>query len=91
MAAVTLPVLALSVLIPLTACDVSQQRPHTTTVRTGSAAVSAVPQQGSLPGLPGIGPQAPAESYGGAGTEMGGERSLRLYGPGVSRKRQTRV
>lgn len=90
MAAIALPVIALAVLIPLAACDVSQ-RPHTTTVRTGSAAVSAVPQHGSSPGLPGIGPQAPAESNGGSGAEVGGERSLRLYGPGVSRKRQTRV
>jgi hypothetical protein len=92
MAALALPVIAIAVLIPLAACDVSQ-RPHTKTVRTGSTSVSAMPQQGSSPGVPGIGSPAPAEPHGGAamGTEVGGERSLRLYGPGVSRKKQTRV
>ena len=92
MAAITLPVIAVAVLIPLGACDVSQ-RPHTQTVRTGSSSVSAMPQQGSSPGVPGIGSPAPGEPHGAAatGTEVGGERSLRLYGPGVSRKRQTRV
>jgi len=91
MALIALPVIAVAVLIPLAACDVSQ-RPHTTTVRTGST-VSAMPQQGSLPGVPGIGSATEPEPHGGSatGTEVGGERSLRLYGPGVSRNRQTRV
>lgn len=92
MAAITLPVIAVVVLVPLAACDVSQQ-PRTNTARTGSTSVSSTPQQGSLPGLPDIGSPTPAQPHGGAatGTEVGGERSLRLYGPGVSRKRQTRV
>jgi hypothetical protein len=90
MAATPLPALALAVLIPLAACDVTQT-PRTTTVRTGSASVSAVPPQGASAGSPGISPQIPAEAYGNGGPEAGGERSLRLYGPGVSRKRQTRV
>jgi hypothetical protein len=91
MAALALPVIAVAVLLPLAACDVSQ-RPHTSTLRTGSAPVPAIPQAGSLPGLS-LGSQTPPEPYGGAatGTEVGGERSMRLYGPGVSRKRQTRV
>ena len=88
MAARVLPVLSLAVLIPLAACDVSQT-PRTTTVRTGSAAGPVTPQQGSLSGSLGSSIQAPVEAYGGGATE--GERSLRLYGPGVSRKAQTRI
>ena len=88
MAGRALAVLSLAVLIPLAACDVSQT-PRTSTVRTGSGAGSVMPQQGSLPGSLGSSTQAPVESYGGGATE--GERSLRLYGPGVSRKAQTRI
>jgi hypothetical protein len=73
--------IAFAVLIPLAACDLTQ-KPQTLTVR------ASVPraQQHFSPTAPGVSVQAPAESNG-----VGSERSIRLYGPGVSRQRQTRV
>ena len=70
-------VLSLGFAIGLTACDLSQQKPETidTTVVTKRVGDS---------------PVAAPEAIGGrSATE--GERSVRLYGPGVSRQRQTRI
>ena len=86
-----LPVIAVAVLVPLTACDLTQ-KPQTLALRAGIP-VEVVPQQDvSAPIVPET-LQAPGEPYGGAavGTDVGSERSIRLQGPGVSRKRQTRV
>ena len=84
-----LSVSALAVLVPLTACDLSQKEPETLTLRAGAAAH----QQFAAPVAPRLGSQAPTEMQGGVlpETSAGGDRSIRLYGPGVSRKRQTRV
>ena len=74
----TIPVLA-AVALGLTACDLSQKKPETTTA-VRAAHVSATPAAPAM--------QAPARS---PGDSAGSERSVRLYGPGVSRKRQTRI
>jgi hypothetical protein len=83
-----LPVLTVAVLVPLAACDLSQKTPETLTLRAGAAQ-----QQFAVPIAPSLGLQAPTETQSGVvpETSAGGERSIRLYGPGVSRKRQTRV
>ena len=84
--------IAFAVLVPLAACDLTQ-KPQTLTVRAGLP-VNLVPQQHfPAPTTPGVGVQAPGEPNGGASmaTDIGSERSIRLYGPGVSRHRQTRV
>jgi hypothetical protein len=69
------------------ACDVSQKTPQ-----TGSPppAFNAVGPAGTV--AIGRDAQSVAETplHAGAGAAVG-ERSIRLYGPGVSRKRQTRV
>ena len=72
----------------VTACDVSQKTPQTGTVSPSSVAIPAVP------GTVAIGREAqlPADTPFGSGVgATAGERSIRLYGPGVSRKRQTRI
>lgn len=64
----------------LSACDVSQKMPETVsaslvTQRVGDASAEA---QASADGKP-------------TADAAGHERSIRLYGPGVSRQRQTRI
>jgi hypothetical protein len=58
-----------------TACDVSQKTPQTASLPTASAIARPV-------GAPAADPSPEA---------AGGEKSIRLFGPGVSRKRQTRI
>jgi hypothetical protein len=84
--------IAFAVLVPLAACDLTQ-KPQTLTIRAGVPVTLAPQQHFSAPAAPGVGVRAPGEPDGGAsvGTDIGGDRSIRLYGPGVSRHRQTRV
>lgn len=92
--AIRASLLIVAALLPLAACDWSQKKPETLTLRAGSAVMSAAPNaQRSSPVQPGIGVPMPGETQSGASRaiEGAGERSLRLYGPGVSRKRQTRI
>ena len=83
MRAAIVPVLAL-LTFAVTGCDMSQ-KPRTIAVEVRPA-VSAPAAPGDVLGA-GSTPAANAA----AGREASGERSIRLYGPGVSRKRQTRV
>jgi hypothetical protein len=69
----------------ITACDVSQKTPQ-----TGSAPSVTAPAVGIAgPVTVGRDLQVPGAAMTPGATV--GERSIRLYGPGVSRKRQTRV
>ena len=92
MATRLLVVTAVAALIPLTACDVSQ-KPETFTLRVGPASVMLEPYQNfAVPAEPGVKVPSPVDTQGGAAPGvLSGDRSIRLYGPGVSRKRQTRV
>jgi hypothetical protein len=90
-----LPIIGIAMLT-LAACDLSQKKPET--IRAAlphAAATHTVPQPiGSAPAPSAhADPHAPGLRAGSAtGVETAvGERSIRLYGPGVSRKRQTRV
>ena len=65
----------------LTACDYSQKKPETGVVSAPSAHAGVV---GSAAPAPSQAQRAPVES----GV---GERSIRLFGRGVSRQRQIRV
>ena len=78
---VALPLCA-ALAVALSACDLSQKKPETITTlvvsqRVGDSGATA-------------GEEAQADSEG-AGPDRSGERSIRLYGPGVSRERQTRI
>jgi hypothetical protein len=90
MAPSALPFIAIAALA-LGACDLSQTKPQTEAalpVRAG--ATQSIPDalEAARAAV-----QGPASSRGSAtGVESGaGERSIRLYGPGVSRKRQIHV
>jgi len=77
MATSALPVIGIA-LLTLTACDLSQKKPETIKAALPPAHANV------------RAPDAPGGSA--TGVENGAaERSIRLYGPGVSRKRQTRV
>lgn len=84
-AAIGIAVLALS------ACDISQKKPET--INAALPLATAITQ--AVPGGIRWAQPAPAQGViqpprvGGGDTEAAG--SIRLYGPGVSRKRQTRV
>jgi hypothetical protein len=69
----------------IAACDVSQKTPQT----VAQPAVMIPPATGAVV----VGREAqPLDTPFGSGVgAAAGERSMRLYGPGVSRKRQTRV
>lgn len=71
----------------IAACDVSQKTPQT---GSPAPAFSAAGPAGTVA----IGREAQSVAdtplHAGTGAAIG-ERSIRLYGPGVSRKRQTRV
>jgi hypothetical protein len=79
-----LSLIALAALVPLSACDWSQKKPQTLNVGEGSSTISAGGHQ-HLPGQ--LGESEP----GAAKVVVGGERSLRLHGRGISRKRQTLI
>lgn len=94
MATSALPLVVITALA-LAACDLSQKKPETRKASLPDAqAVAAPPGLEVLPSpqpaavvrAPGA---APRSSVGAESTA--GERSIRLYGPGVSRKRQIRV
>ena len=73
----------------ITACDWSQKKPETGSLP--AAALMAGPAAG---GHPMSGPflQVPGHPVGVlTGESATGEKSIRLFGPGVSRKRQIRV
>ena len=92
MAATAIPLIAISALV-LAACDFSQTKPETTLMRQSSS-ISQDAQEHPLamrvaPG----GIQEPTDTQGGASGESRAEaeRSIRLDGPGVSRKLQIRI
>jgi hypothetical protein len=68
--------LGLAAAVLITGCDVSQKMPQTAPSLPAATAI-ARPAGG-----------APAAER---SPEAAGEKSIRLFGPGVSRKRQTRV
>ncbi|HZN23727.1 MAG TPA: hypothetical protein VFB75_05850 [Burkholderiales bacterium] len=85
MASPVIAALALGVAL-IGACDVSQKTPQT-----------VAPAAGAGPAVPGavvVGREArnPADMPHGSGVGTTvGDRSMRLYGPGLSRKLQTRI
>ena len=93
MPAHVLPVIAIAALVPLAACDLSQKKPETHALDAGSAGSPTAVHEQRFPSTADPGLQTPAEAYGAApaGNEAKGERSIRLYGRGVSRKQQIRV
>ena len=91
MATSALPLVGIA-LLTLSACDLSQKKPETIRASLPHAqSTQTLPSSlGGLPLPPAQAPQARGASA--TGVEKGaGERSIRLYGPGVSRKRQIRV
>jgi hypothetical protein len=64
-------------------CDVKQSLPETGAETAVPLPAVAVPAQGTV--------QAPAEAQRIPGADAPDERSIRLFGRGVSRQRQTRV
>jgi hypothetical protein len=93
MATRLLAIMAVAALIPLSACDVAQ-KPEMLTVRVGPAPVTLEPHRDfAAPREPPAGLPDAADTHGRAasGSVLSSDRSIRLYGPGVSRKRQTRI
>ena len=84
----TLAGLVLAALLT-TACDnVTQKKPETGSTTAGPAPSIAAPASRIGAGTV----QAPANTRNPLGTDaVAGERSIRLFGRGVSRQRQTRV
>jgi hypothetical protein len=71
----------------ITACDVSQKTPQTSAVTVPATMKSPLGAAAPV----GADVQQRADMPAGFGAIATGEKSIRLYGPGVSRKRQTRV
>ena len=91
MAAKAIPLLVL--VLVLAACDFSQTKPETTVARQSTAAAPEAPAQPfAMRAAPG-GMQEPIDTQSGLSGEprAGAERSIRLDGPGVSRKLQIRI
>ena len=87
-----LSLLVLAALVPLSACDWSQKKPETFSLRGTSSNISAgVHQQFYTPGDLEVGSRAGDAEAGAGGIVVGGERSLRLHGRGISRKHQTLI
>jgi len=92
MAATAIPLIVVSALV-LAACDFSQTKPETALMRqSASASSEASAQPFAMRAAPG-GMQEPTDTQSGASGELraGAERSIRLDGPGVSRKLQIRI
>jgi hypothetical protein len=92
MAANALPLIAVSALV-LAACDFSQTKPETTLMRQSTSASPETPAQPfAMRAAPGR-MQEPTDTQSGTTGEprAGAERSIRLDGPGVSRKLQVRI
>ena len=68
----------------LNACDLSQKTPETIATTVATKRVSDSP----APAAAEVDAQVP---QGASADGSGSERSIRLYGPGVSRDRQTRI
>ena len=81
-----LVVAAAAATVALAGCDIAQQRPETTAVRAGSAGAAHPHEYVLVPGR-----AQPDTGNTATENDAGGERSIRLYGPGVTRARQTRV
>jgi hypothetical protein len=78
--------LSLAVALALSACDVSQKKPETfATLTTQWEAGSLVRSHGTADA------DAPTANPAPAAQSERGERSVRLFGPGISRERQTRI
>ena len=87
-----LSLMVLAALVPLSACDWSQKKPETLSVGGASSNLSAgVHRQFHAPGDLEDGSRALEAESGTGGIVVGGQRSLRLHGPGISRKRQTLI
>lgn len=71
-------------------CDVSQKKPEVSSQRD-SANFAVGEQPLAIPVLPRSVVETPSDSHSGSSALSGGGKSIRLFGPGVSRKRQTRV
>lgn len=92
MASKAAPLIAIAALA-IAGCDVSQTKPQLNHAQHGhSAAGAALSQPFAMRATPGD-LQEPTETPSGASdaSRVGGERSLRLYGPGVSRRQQIRI
>ena len=71
------------------ACDVSQKRPETAAAQVPMLGTTG---HGMVRGFPAGTIQVPEENFHATPADAGqGDRSIRLYGPGVSRHRQIRV
>ena len=91
MAAKAIPLIVLALV--LVACDFSQTNPETTVARLSTAAAPEAPAQPfAMRAAPG-GMHEPIDTQSGLSGELGAdaERSIRLDGPGVSRKLQIRI
>jgi hypothetical protein len=86
MATSGLPLIGIAALL-LTACDLSQKRPET--MKPALPRDAGVTQ--TAPASIGPTPHSPAAGKNPDAQNGAVERSIRLYGPGVSRKRQVRV
>jgi hypothetical protein len=87
-----LSLVVLAALVPLSACDWSQKKPETLGMRGTSSNISAgVHQQFHRPGDIGDASKGVDAEPGAGGIVVGGQRSLRLHGRGISRKRQTLI
>jgi hypothetical protein len=94
MAAKVIPLIAVSALV-LAACDFSQTKPETTVARQSTSASPEAPAQPfAMRAAPG-GMQDSIDPASGVSIlgelRSGAERSIRLDGPGVSRKLQIRI
>ena len=84
----TVPLVA-AVALGLAACDLSQKKPETLPAMIAAGAVANSAPLNTRAGAAGM--QTPGREGTASAESAGNERSVRLYGPGVSRKRQTRI
>ena len=92
MAPIAMPLIVVLALV-LAGCDFSQTKPQTSVVRhAASASAEAAAQPFAMRAAPGS-MQEPTDTQSGTPGDLraGAERSIRLDGPGVSRKLQIRI
>ena len=88
MAIRTLAGLVLAALLTTACDDLAQKKPQTTSATAGPARALSAPGHRAAGGVV----QAPVEARTDSGADASaGERSIRLFGRGVSRQRQIRV
>ena len=88
MAIRTLAGLVLAALLTTACDDLTQKKPQTTSTTAGQIPALSAPGHRAAAGVV----QAPVEARTDSGTDASaGERSIRLFGRGVSRQRQIRV